>query len=209
LATENDPTMRAMAKAYADRVSSQLVVSGRSPADMRELERWIQGSVEKGGAAPAVEQRSAGPLSRSLPQSEHIGESILGAILDYPELVDDPAVSEALGELEGDPALGVAAVRRMWDPKKSLEASELLDLMPPTVHAFAANRLASPEFEALEEARTELLENAKKLRRRSWSRDKAQLVEAISRAEGRGDSTAEDELLRELSRQSKRKLGLT
>jgi DNA primase len=208
LSSENDPTLRAMAKAYADRISSQLVVAGRSPADMRELERWITGAVTRGPneAEPA---RSESPSSLSRPQEEAIGRAVLGALLDFSELLDDPEVMEAVAELEGDAALGVAAVRRMWDPKKSLQPSELLDLMPPAIHAFAANRLASPLFEAPEEARTELLDNAKKLRRRAWSRDKVQLVEALARAEGRGDSTAEDELLRELSRRSKRKLGLS
>ena len=208
LASETDPTMRSMAKAYADRVSSQLVVAGQSPGDMRELERWITGALA-GGSSPSPPAQPDSPSSRSKPQETLIGHGVLGAILDFPELLEDPEVMEALGELEGEAALGVAAVRRMWDSKKSLEGSELLDLMPAAIHAFAASRLASPMFEAVEEARTELLDNAKKLQRRAWTRDKAQLVEALSRAEGRGDSTAEDELLRELSRRSKRKLGLS
>jgi DNA primase len=182
-------------------------VAGRSPTDVRELERWIREAVE-GRGEPRPPQDDAGPGSRSRRDESGIAEAILGVLLDFPELLTDPEVIEAVQELEGDVALGVAAVRRMWDSKKPFEGSELLDLFPPAIHAFAANRLASPQFEAADEARTELLENAKKLRRLAWGRDKAHLVEALTHAEGRGDNAAEDELLRELARRSKRKLGL-
>jgi DNA primase len=134
---------------------------------------------------------------------------VLGAILDFPELLDDPDIDGAVSELEGDVALGVAAVRRMWDPQSPFAVSEVLDLMPPAIHAFAASRLASPAFESVDEARAELLENAKKLRRRTWQREKVGLLEQLATAEQQGDSTAEDELLQELARRSRSKLGLT
>lgn len=208
LASENDPTLRAMAKAYADRLSSQLVVAGRSPTDVRELERWVRDALSGNEPAP-TDTSFQGPKSRSNPAEPRIAELMLGALLDFPDLLVDPEIGGALGELEGEVALGVAALRQMWESKKPFEASELLDLFPPAIHAFAASRLASPQFEDRDEARTELLENAKKLRRLAWGRDKAQLVEALSHAEGRGDNAAEDELLREVARRSKRKLGLT
>ena len=58
------------------------------------------------------------------------------------------------------------------------------------------------------EARAELLENVKKLRRRSLKGDKAVKVQQLAHAQGLGDTDAEDELLRELSRvaQEKRRL---
>jgi len=209
LSTEKDPSLRAMAKSYADRLSSQLVMGTRSPGDLRELERLIQRAVAGGGEANADPRELEGPTARSRPRLDHIGLAMLGSVLDFPELLEDTDVAQALTQLDGDPALGVAAVRRMWDPKKSLQAADLLDLLPPAIHAFASSRLASPKFDQAVGARTELLENAKKLRRWAWSRDKARLVDEISRAEGVGDHAAQDELLEELSRRSKRKLGLS
>lgn len=208
---EPDPNLRALAKSYADRISSQLIVGGRAPSDLRELERMIHRAVSAGAteAGEAADEAPVGPTARSAPRYQAISFAILGAVLDFPELLEDDEVTSALTELDGDPALGVAAVRRMWDPKKSLQAADLLDLMPAAIHAFAASRLASPKFVEVAGARTELLENAKKLRRRAWSRDKARLVDEISRAEDLGDSAAQDELLQELARRSKRKLGLS
>ncbi|MBW2528037.1 MAG: DNA primase [Deltaproteobacteria bacterium] len=210
LASEKDPTLRAMAKSYADRLSSQLVMGSRAPADLRDLERLIRRSVEGGEEEVRADPDDRlGPEARSRPRLQGIGLAIFGAVLDFPELLDDDEVAQALTQLDGDAALGVAAVRRMWDPKKSLQATDLLDLLPPAIHAFASSRLASPMFDQAAGARTELLENAKKLRRWAWSRDKARLVDEISRAEGVGDHAAQDELLEELSRRSKRKLGLS
>lgn len=209
LASEKDPSLRAMAKSYADRLSSQLVVGNRAPGDLRELERLIRRAVEGEAEPGRAGEQPRGPTARSRPQLERIALAMLGAVLDFPDLLDDAEVTQALTELDGDSALGVAAVRRMWDSKKTLQATDLLDLLPAAIHAFAASRLASPEFDQVAGARTELLENAKKLRRWAWSRDKARLVDEISRAEGVGDCEAQDELLEELSRRSKRKLGLT
>ncbi len=208
LATENDPTLRAMAKAYADRLSSQLVVGGHSPADMRELERLIRRSVG-GGQKASPAGNVTGRTARSPPRENEVVLEIFGAILDFPELLGDSSIDEVLSLLEGDVALGVAAVREMWDPKKSTQTAEILDLMPPAIHSFAASRLAAPKFDELTGAHAELIENAKKLRRRAWSREKAQMVEEIARAEQLGDCATEDELLRELARRSKEKLGLS
>jgi len=130
---------------------------------------------------------------------------MLGAVFEFPEILNDPAAQQALGELSGDAALTVLSVREMWDTKKSLQAAELLDFIPQAIHSFAVGRLTSPKFSDLEDAKMELLENAEKLRRRSLTGDKAVKVQELARAQGQGDVDAEDELLRELERVARNK----
>ncbi len=209
LSEESDADVRAMAKAYADRLAGKVLVNGQPVADMRALERAVAGAFAgrgegldaKAGAVPNT------PASRSRTQEKAIEAAVLGAILDFPELFGEPEVEEVLAQAEGDLALGVDAVRRVWDAKGSLAGDEVLDLIPRPIHAFASGRLAAPKFAEVKEARAELLENAKKLRERSLRADRAAAMEQMGRAERLGDSATEDELLQELARRSKEKLG--
>ncbi len=120
-------------------------------------------------------------------------------------MLEDPEVEALLGELDGDVALAVASVRQMWDAKKSLVGSELLDLLPQAIHVFAVGRLAAPGFETIEEARDELVKNIKTLRRRSLAGDNAIKIQQLERADRLGDAQAQDELLRELARKASAK----
>jgi DNA primase len=205
LAEESDPNLRSMAKTYADEVASRLVVGGRAPSDLRALERMVEKALGGGDEGEVRAAPTAGPWSRSRPQVDGIALSMLGAVLDYPELLDDFEVERALSELSGEAALGASAMRRMWDGKKSLETAELLDLIPQAIHPFAVGRLACPLFSDSREARMELLENAEKLRRRSLTGDKAVKVRELTVAQQQGDVSTEDELLRELDRVARKK----
>ncbi len=233
LAEEREPTLRQMAKTYADEVASRLVVRGRSPADLRALERLVERGLAQAaaqdrrprteGSDPASDTPEAqgapwdddfgmeprGPGARSKPQPEQIQLSIVGALLDFPDLLEEVEVEQALARLGGELVLLVAQVRQAWDEKKSLHAAQLLDFMPQAIHAFAAARLAAPRFAEIEAARTELLDNAEKLRRRTLTGDKAAKVQELARAQGQGDVEAEDELLRELERVARKKRRLS
>ena len=214
LGEERDPTARSMAKAYADKVSAQLVVDGRSPTDMRALEGMVRRALHTADRGPTSgdnEQTGGGRPSYRLRRTgqERISESVLGALLDFPQLGADPDVEQALQHLSGDPALAAAEVRSAWEAKKCLDVAELLDLLPPSIHHFAVARLASPIFSELAQARRELLENTRKLQQLSLKGDKAIKLEELSRADRLGDSEAQDELLRELAQRSKEKLGLS
>lgn len=85
--------------------------------------------------------------------------AILGALLDFPELLSEPDVGEALSILEGDVALAVAAVRETR-PKASLE---VLSRLPSSLRGFAAGRMAAPRFEHAEDAKKEILDSAQAL----------------------------------------------
>jgi DNA primase len=217
LSEESDADVRAMAKAYADRLAGKVLVNGRPLTDMRALERTVAGALGEGGSAsdakaaalPGAPMRNVSPASRSRALDRAIEEAFLGALLDFPDLLADPEVAEAIDHAEGDLALATAAVRQAWESHGAVMGDEVLDLIPRPIHPFASGRLAAPKFSEMKEARAELLENAKKLRGKTLRADRTVVLEQMSRAQKLGDRDVEDELLLELARRSKEKLGLS
>lgn len=257
LAEESDPTDRAMVKTFADRLSAKLTVGGQPFADLRELEAAVERAVIAG--ARAQEGRSAGPPSprggspgapppapapppvphdraRSRAQKDRISLEILGALFDFPELLDEPEVQEAATQLEGDAVQAYVALRQFVrehatigpsedgqpgaqegapTPERTTSrleigvyAAEFLAQIPPSIQAFASGRLASPAFETPDVARNVLFENAEKLRRLSLTRENAAVVDEVQRAAGRGDDESWMALLRDADRAARAKRGL-
>jgi DNA primase len=212
LRSENDPTLRSQAKLYADRLSSQLIVQGRSPDDLRQLERLI----EEATSGPARRAEALSPSETTEPReralspnrADQVGLTILGAIIDFPDLLDDPDVEQALGMLDGEAALAVAALRRSRASQKELDAAEFLAQIHGPVHSFAAGRLASPLFEAAADAKATISDNARKLERLSLSREKAAEVDQPNKAEALGDWAAVQATLSEFKRRAQKKLGM-
>jgi DNA primase len=212
LRSENDPTLRAQAKLYADRLSSQLIVQGRSPDDLRQLERLIEeatsGSSRRAEALSSSETLEPRERALSPNRENQVSETILGAILDFPELLDDPEIELALSLLDGEAALAVAALRRARGPQKDLDAAEFLAQIPGPIHSFAAGRLASPLFEAAVDAKAAISDNARKLERLSLSREKAAVRDQPNKAEALGDLDAVEAMLRDAARRAQKKLGM-
>ncbi|MEO7328231.1 MAG: DNA primase [Minicystis sp.] len=231
LSTEDDPALRTMAKTYADRLSSKLVVMGRSPTDLHQLERIMEQATSGAKRSVPLASQSAerGDRARSRAQVDSIPQAMLGALLDFPDLLDDPEAEESLGFLDGDAALAVAAMRQhliaaphedaIIEPSeadapprqtanKGLYADEFLAQIPRPIHSFAVGRLASPQFEQIADAKFELLENARKLKRLSLTRENAAGVDQLHRAEAQGDVDAEMALLREIDLSNRKKRGL-
>ena len=77
--------------------------------------------------------------------------------------------------------------------------------MPPAIHAFAAERLASPRLETKDEAKTVVLSNAEKLRSMMSKRETKELSEELRQA---GDWEAELALAEEAARRLKSVRGL-
>src|SRR5262249_40181981 len=153
---------------YADRLSSKLVIMGSSPSDLRQLEHIMEqalaggrGSARTGAPAAQARPEPAVPHDRARSPAlvEEISLQVLCALIDFPELCDDPDVEQALSALEGDTALSAAALRQSRNGQNGLYASEFLAQIAPSIHSFAAGRLASPVFEVGAEARVELLTN--------------------------------------------------
>jgi len=225
IASEDDPTVRAMAQTYADNIAQRLGIP--DAASFRLLKEAVTRALAEAGRStniserqnPAVPGVAASPpwKARSREQRAEISFSILGCFLDFPDLLDDPTGEAAIKELEGDVALAAAAVASSRNSQKlgqkagqqiSQDALEILAHVPVSIHTFAAQRLASPRHQHREEARLELVSNAQKLKRLGLSRQKAQVVEALHRIERTGDRAAEDALLREMDRRAREKHGL-
>ena len=110
LSSEGDPLVRAMAEQYVDQVVARLgVADARS---FRQLAAAVQAAVaraeqgdseEPGGAAPAA------LTSRTVHRSERLGQEVLGALLDCPQLLGDEELTQQLLGIEGDAAAAISA----------------------------------------------------------------------------------------------------
>jgi hypothetical protein len=141
--------------------------------------------------------------------------SIVGAIIEYPSLVDDPDVKPCLSLLEGASAQTVVAVTEslrvalVGDPpavQKTLDTEGFLAQIAPAIQAFATRRLAAPEHLSLEEAKANLLENAQKLRRVLLERETSEIARETYKAAG--DWEGQMDLAREASKRQRQKHGL-
>ncbi len=223
LSEENDPNLRAMAKNYADRISSKLVIQGRPVGDLRQLEQIMEQALTRPQqAGTEVQAPMTRELARSRSQYEEIAQAIVGALLDFPELLDDPEAAEAATILDGDSALALVALRQAQTAhdqranagpshaehedggmsNKGIYADVFLAQIPRSIQAFAVGRLASPLFDLVGDAKIELLGNARKLRRLSLSRENAAGMDMLHRVQAQGDVDSENALMLEAVRRA-------
>ena len=66
-----------------------------------------------GGPARPAQQPVSHERARSRRRDDDIAFELPGAVLDFPELLDDPEVAPALGELEGDVLSTLFVLRRI------------------------------------------------------------------------------------------------
>jgi len=210
LGEQQDPVKRLMLKTYADRLSSKLVMGGQSPKDLRQLEQLLDQATSRAPkqALRAAETAAPHHQARSRSRVDEIALETLGALLDFPVLFDDPEIMDALDSLDGEVALAIATMRQSMTDELEFLADEFLARIPPSIHAFAAGRLASPVFETADMARDELLKNAGKLKKLSLLRENAATADQLQRVASLGDVALEDALLLESVKRAKAKLGL-
>jgi DNA primase len=207
---EEDPVERGLTKAYADQLSSSMIVSGQSPTDLHSLERIIAANAAQKPALPLRSQEARGghERARSRPRGEDIPLEILACLLDFPELLDDPELEPVLGLLDGPVALAVAAMRQSLGPKGAPDVGEFLARCPALIHPFAARRLAGPVFETVAEAKDELVQNGQKLQRLLLKNDNAAIREELRRLDMLGDWASEEAKLREIQQRALRRHNL-
>ncbi len=199
LSEEEDPALRLMAKRYADQLSSKLVVAGAAAEDLHQLERMVEIAVTHGP------ERGAQKPQARVPPQHTMALAVLGVLIDFSELLDDPDVQEALSTVEGDVALGIIAVRQVL--ARGGSAPDFLAKVPSSIQSFAAGRLASPVFEDITQAKTELLDNSKLIRSIGWKRQNSDARDVLMRAPSSLDSESEA-LLREIEQRARKKRGL-
>jgi DNA primase len=85
---------------------------------------------------------------------------------------------------------------------------QLLAKLPPSIHPFAAARLAAPRHQSVDDAKAELLGNVEKLKRLELSRHKSEVIEELARVQASGDFDREMALLGEQARRARERHGL-
>jgi DNA primase len=223
LSQEEDPIVRATLKGRVDQLAGRLDLA-RSPEAFRALEA----SVRRQLAAEQRPQRTVDPQNARIADApgRRARSEIVGALIEYPVLLGDPEVHEALHLLEGESAKTVAVLAqclRTREPKRlqeqdgdeiqqkdapegeiALDTGSFLAQMPPAIQAFASRRMAAPEHASLEEARVTLLMNASKLRD-MHSRDASEVQREMKHAEDFAEKLA---LAKELLDRSRKARGI-
>jgi DNA primase len=208
IAGERDAFRRAMLKSRADDALGRL--------DLVRFARDAIGPVQRKFALASQTGRvSVGPRPhearvRPRPPGQEERKAIVGAILEFPGLLDDSSVREELEGLEGDSARIVAAIasctRVTAGGEKRLDTTEFLAQMTPAIQAFASARLAAPMHETLDEARATVSANSKKLRGTTVAQETRVAVREQHRLAG--DWEAEVELARQTAAINRERHGL-
>lgn len=182
LAEENDPLVRGMLKSYADRCAGRLDLV-RSPDAFRTLERSFKLMVPAPEVAPPKKQRAVIQKPGALERTE-----MVGAVLDFPELLDEDEVREALGLLEGHGARLLALLGRLRKGHPDAWSEQFLQScrneMPREVVDFVHRRMSAPAHETLALARENLLKCANKLKSVILTAEGAESSRETSRAAG-------------------------
>lgn len=209
LASEDDPTVRALATRHADHIAERLGIADATT--FAALGRIVEQALAP--KAATAENRPKGPSlepparARSRDRRGELTLEIFGAILDYPELLDTPEVQDGVQLLEGELAVAIVTLRQNRDAVQ-LCPEQVLAKLAPSIHPFAAARLAAPRHVKVEDARTELLGNVDKLKRLELKRQRSAVVEDLERAAKAGDFEQEMLLLREHMRRARERHGL-
>lgn len=208
LARQKDPVVRGMLKAYADYAASRLDLVRSAPNAFGALERKVV-TAAKAARVAAYPRPSEARVKHRAPGYEE-RKAIVGALLDFPVLVDDFEVRTSLGVLEGESARIVSALvqcmRVSERGEKALDPIEFLAQLAPPIQAFASARLAAPEHETVDEARSAVIANMKKLRETNVARETRETVREQHKVVG--DWETEVELARHVDALVRQRQGL-
>jgi DNA primase len=207
---EDDPAVKHMGQRYADRVAAALNFrdfKSLLDANAREMHRAISEPFGNGSDSSANRPPELPPpnRARSRAQSDEISLNILGAILDFPELFNGAEAFEAASLLSRELAASLAALRQSWTGN-GIDAELVLANVPASIHPFALARLAAPQHETLEAARTELLGNIAKLRKLEQKQETSAVLPMLEQADRQGNVEAQNDLLREKFENARRNL---
>ncbi len=205
LGEEKDPLARRFGLDFANKLVAQRLGVGGGREEgitLETLERALSSAAQR----PTGNQPSLPPphRARSRDRRQELGLEVLGALLDFPELGDDPTWVAAAGLLDGDIALAFAAVRQGIHEGRLENPEDVLAKLSPPIHPFALARLAAPRHERLEDARVELVDNVKKLQSLELKREKSEVTEELEALQRIGDAKQEDALLQQIYEKARR-----
>jgi DNA primase len=206
IASEDDPTLRALAEKHADKVAARLGLGHSEVGTIHALKRHLAAAMSRkpeGTESPARTQTAPAPAvpppyrARSRDRRAELALEVLGALIDFPELFDSAEAAQAALLLEGDAAAALAALRQSRAAGITYPEQTLAKLAAP-IHSFALARWAAPKHESLDDAKAELAGNLRKLESLDWSRETSQIAEDLGRLEKTGDVEREMNLLRQV-----------
>jgi DNA primase len=193
LARQRDPVLRGMREAYADLVASRLDVARSAPNAFPALKRKVLTAAR--AARIDTGPRPSEARIDSRPPGQEARKNIVGAMLDFPVLLDDSEVQCVLNLLSGESARIVAVLRRSMRVtergEKKLDSAEFLAQMPPAIQSFASARLAAPAHDTIDEARATVNVNARNLQDSNVARETSEIVREQHRVVGDWDTEVE------------------
>lgn len=205
LADEDDPLVREMAKAYADQIAGRLDLVRSAPSAFRSLEQSVRKALAAAGPrkSDASSPREA-RIAHKIPGAKLRG-NIVGALIEFPELLRDRDVVPTLSMLEGLSAQTIAALRDSFGAK-GLDTASFLAQVPPAIRAFASEHLAGPSHPTVEAAKEGLLMNSQMLQALIHSQETDESAREQNRSEGDWDASMS--LAAEASQRNKMKHGM-
>ncbi len=168
LADEDDPLHRATLKQRVDLLSGRLDLVKReesargnhSPDAFRALEAAVMRIAKTPRTAPHKLRPGEvnAPPDRARYQKT-TGQAamfaIVGAIIEFPQLLDEPEIANGASMLTESAATTIALLRTFASGDK-LYATEFLSRLEEPIRGFAAKHLAAPKYETLAEAKAEV-----------------------------------------------------
>jgi DNA primase len=205
ISSEKDSTTRDLAESYADGlIASRLKINPDSAEEVRTLKALTRAMQARPGTVPTRGAPLNPYRARSRDRRQELGLEVLGSLLDFPELADDPASDAAAGAVEGDVALAFAALRQAIHGGRLENPEDVLAKLSPPIHPFALARLAAPRHERLEDARDELVKNVRQLQTLELKRELSEVTDELAQLQRTGDSKQEDALLHQLFEKARR-----
>lgn len=221
IASEDDPTVRAMAERHADAIATRLGISDaqtfralkaavhRAATSSASSRVEARGAASRGPALPASapHARRATPTSPARAQAQnrraHTAAQVVSALLLYPDLLAEPEILEELEHAQADLALSVAVLHGAA-ASGNLDPQETLERLPDSLRDTVTQHLVRNHHETRAVAFKAVVDNMERLRRGALQEHARGAVEELHRASAEGDLDAQDQLLRDLVERTKR-----
>lgn len=219
---ETDQIMQMELRAFADQaVAARLDLHGLRVGQDDQNATPVLAALERTLRAQEAAARARGEVPQSLKSSRdaekrrlppkapgsEFRREILGTLIEWPQLLKDPEVADALDDLEGPGVILLAALRRNWNFEQNrLDTDAFLEAVPASYEGFAKQRLADSKLESEVSAKDHLLRNAKQLKSLVLSQSAAQTSREMYRAQG--DWEAHVDLAKEASEMLRAKRGI-